>query len=121
MFIAMRRIPGPALVGTLNTMATNLSDKELALKSIRLRKRLLEIIFHASAGHTGGSLSCVDILNILYNRILNVSPATIRSPGRDRYIQSKGHSVEALFVVLADRGFVRDGELETLCQYRSHF
>ena len=36
-------------------------------------------------------------------------------------MQSKGHSVEALYVVLADRGFVADAELDTLCQYQSHF
>jgi len=97
------------------------TDRQLALKSLAYRRRVLEIIMRAGAGHTGGSLSCVDILSVLYNRVLNVSPQTIRSPDRDRYVQSKGHSVEALFVVLADRGFVRDSELETLCQYRSHF
>ena len=37
---------------------------------------MLEIIKHAGAGHTGGGLSCIDILNVLYNRILNVSAAT---------------------------------------------
>src|SRR6516162_9735662 len=98
-----------------------MTDRELALKSVRLRKRLLKAIFHAGAGHTGGSLSCVDILNVLYNRILNVSPETIGDRGRDRYVQSKGHSVEALFVVLADRGFFPESALETLCRYRSHF
>ena len=99
----------------------SLSDDQLALKSIRYRRRILEIIKRAGAGHTGGSLSCVDILSVLYNRILRVSPETFRSPDRDRYIQSKGHSVEALFVVLADRGFFPDAQLDTLCQYRSHF
>jgi transketolase len=53
--------------------------------------------------------------------MLNVSPKSMTDPLRDRYIQSKGHSVEALYVVLADRGFFPDSELETLCQYRSHF
>ena len=99
----------------------SLSDDQLALKSIRYRRRILEIIKRAGAGHTGGSLSCVDILSVLYNRILRVSPETFRSPDRDRYIQSKGHSVEALFVVLADGGFFPDAQLDTLCQYRSHF
>jgi len=93
----------------------------LALKSLQYRRRLLEIIKHAGAGHTGGGLSCIDILNVLYNRILNVSPATIAHPARDRYVQSKGHCVEALYVVLADRGFFPASELQTLCQYRSHF
>lgn len=99
----------------------NMTNLELELKSWHLRRRVLEAIKHAGAGHTGGSLSCTDILNVLYNRVLRVSPETFCSPHRDRYIQSKGHSVEALFVVLADRGFFPDAELETLCRYQSHF
>src|SRR5213595_1124233 len=101
--------------------AMNFTDQELALKSLRYRRRVLEIIKHAGAGHTGGSLSCLDILNVLYNRVLSVSPETFKDPKRDRYIQSKGHSVEALFVVLADRGFYGGDELDSLCQYQSHF
>ena len=97
-----------------------LSDAQLARKSIVYRQNILRAIKQAGAGHTGGSLSCVDILNVLYNRILRVSPATFSDPHRDRYVQSKGHSVEALFVVLADRGFFPEAELETLCRYRSH-
>jgi transketolase len=98
-----------------------MTDHELELKSIQLRRSLLRHIYHAGAGHTGGSLSCVDILNVLYNRILRVSPETFGNPHRDRYVQSKGHSVEALYVVLADRGFFPDSELETLCRYQSPF
>ena len=98
-----------------------MTDRELQLKSVHLRKKTLEAIFHASAGHTGGSLSCLDILNVLYNRILNVSPKKISDPNRDRYVQSKGHSVEALYAVLADRGFFPEAELKTICHYQSHF
>lgn len=98
-----------------------LSDHDLALKSIRLRKKLLEAIFEAGAGHTGGGLSCLDILNVLYNRVLNVSPQTFSSPARDRYVQSKGHSVEALYTVLADRGFFPEWQLKTICHYKSYF
>ncbi|HVW22696.1 MAG TPA: transketolase [Opitutaceae bacterium] len=96
-------------------------DAALARLSLRYRRRLLEAIKHAGGGHTGGSLSCVDILNVLYNRVLRVSPESFASAGRDRYIQSKGHSVEALFVVLADRGFFPDAELDTLGRAGSHF
>jgi transketolase len=98
-----------------------MTDQDLVLKSIEYRIRLLEYIKKAKAGHTGGSLSCVDILNVLYNCVLNVSPRTADDPGRDRYIQSKGHSVEALYVVLADRGFFPESDLETLCRYRSAY
>jgi transketolase len=98
-----------------------MTDHELRLKSIRYRRDILRYIAHAGAGHTGGSLSCVDILNVLYNRVLRVLPETFHDPLRDRYVQSKGHSVEALYVVLADREFFPASELETLCQYRSPF
>jgi transketolase len=97
------------------------TERELQLKSVRLRKMTLEAIYEAGAGHTGGSLSCLDILNVLYNRILNVSPEMVSDPDRDRYVQSKGHSVEALYAVLADRGFFPESELKTICHYKSHF
>jgi transketolase len=94
---------------------------EPAQKSIEYRKKILKYIYGARAGHTGGSLSCIDILNVLYNHVLNVSPANFSSPGRDRYIQSKGHSVEALYVVLADKGFFPEDDLNTLCKYQSPY
>jgi len=97
------------------------TDLELQIKSIQYRKKLLRYIKRAGAGHTGGDLSCIDILNVLYNRVLNVSPATFDDPGRDRYIQSKGHSVEALYVVLADKGLFPESDLETICRYGSHY
>jgi len=98
-----------------------MTTKELKTKSINYRKNILKYIFHANAGHTGGSLSCIDILNVLYNHVMNVSPENFKSPDRDRYIQSKGHSVEALFVVLADKGFYPESDLNTLCKYNSHY
>jgi len=98
-----------------------MTDLELQLKAVRLRKLTLEAIYEAGAGHTGGGLSCLDVLNVLYNRILKVSPETFSSPNRDRYVQSKGHSVEALYAVLADRGFFPGADLKTICRYRSHY
>ncbi|WP_435139339.1 transketolase [Formosa sp. A9] len=98
-----------------------MENKDIQLKSIFLRKQLLKYIYKAKAGHTGGSLSCVDILNVLYNRVLNVDPLHFNNPDRDRYIQSKGHCVEALFVTMADRGFFPESDLETLCAYQSHY
>lgn len=99
----------------------SLSTKELQHKSIQYRKTVLTIIKRGGAGHTGGSLSCTDILNVLYNNVLRVSPETFSDPNRDRYIQSKGHSVEALYTVLADMGYFHEEELHTLNQYQSHF
>lgn len=98
-----------------------MTKEELEKKAVEYRKKILTYIKHANAGHTGGSLSCIDILNVLYNDVMNVGPSNFDSPTRDRYIQSKGHSVEALFVVLADQGFYPESELNTLCKYQSHF
>jgi transketolase len=91
--------------------------RDLELKSIQYRKTLLSMIKRANSGHTAGSLSCVDILNVLYNRVLRVDPHNPTDPDRDRYIHSKGHSVEALYTVLADRGFFPVEELDTFEQY----
>lgn len=98
-----------------------MNDLELQRKAAGLRRTMLQLIHHAGAGHTGGGLSCLDILNVLYNRVLQVSPATMHSPARDRYVQSKGHCVEALYAVLADRGFFPATDLDTVCQYQSHY
>ena len=98
-----------------------MTEHQLIMKSIEYRIRLLGCIKKAKAGHTGGSLSCVDILNVLYNCVLNISPETVHDPRRDRYIQSKGHSVEALYVVLADKGFFPDSDLDTFCRFRSPY
>jgi transketolase len=97
------------------------TDTELELISARLRIKLLQYIKNCNAGHTGGDLSCIDILNVLYNDVLNVSPENFKDPNRDRYIQSKGHAVEALYVVLAERGFFPYHELETMNRYKTPY
>lgn len=91
----------------------------LERKSIDYRRTVVRIIRQANAGHMGGSLSCVDILNVLYNRILDVSPETAKDPSRDRYVHSKGHSVEALYAVLADCGFFPTALLDTMEKFGS--
>lgn len=93
----------------------------LKQKSVQYRKTILRSIKQAKAGHTGGSLSCIDILNVLYNHAMNITPENFNTINRDHYIQSKGHSVEALYTVLQDKGFYPASELDTLNQFQSHF
>lgn len=97
------------------------TDLELQIKSVKYRLAMLKYIKLAKAGHTGGDLSCTDILNVLYNDVLNISPETFKDEDRNRYIQSKGHAVEALYVVLADKGFYPESDLETICKYQSKY
>lgn len=95
---------------------------DLRMKSIAYRKTLLQAIHRGGAGHTAGSLSCVDILNVLYNHVMDITPENFAQVDRDHYIQSKGHSVEALYTVLADQGFfATETLLAELNQAGTHF
>lgn len=93
--------------------------RDLCRKSIQYRRDVLKLIVTAGAGHTGGSLSAVDILNVLYNAVMDIRPENFASRRRDHFIQSKGHSVEALYVVLADVGFFPREELWTAGRFQS--
>ncbi|MGB9821704.1 MAG: transketolase [Pseudothermotoga sp.] len=92
---------------------------ELKLKAIEIRKKLLSMIYKAKSGHTGGSLSCVDILVSLHYGVMRLNPKDPKWVDRDRFILSKGHSVEAYYAVLADLGFFSETELETYCRFGS--
>lgn len=103
------------------TKVKTTSEVDLTKKSIEYRRRILSCIKNAGTGHTAGSLSCIDILNVLYNRVMNVSPENFHDNKRDRYVHSKGHSVEALYVTLSDQGFFADSDIDTFSQYKSHY
>lgn len=85
--------------------------KELKIKSFELRKVVIDIIKTAKAGHIGGDMSVMDILNVLYNKHMNISPENKDDPNRDLFIMSKGHAAEAYYAVLADKGFFDKDEL----------
>ncbi|HML45181.1 MAG TPA: transketolase [Clostridia bacterium] len=70
-----------------------------------IRIRAVDAIYHAQSGHPGGSLSCADILAVLYGRVLNLRPQEPRWPDRDRFVLSKGHAAPAYYAALALRGF----------------
>ena len=99
-----------------------MTDDQLRLKSVGYRRDLLRYIVHAGAGHTGGSLSCVDILNVLYNRVLRVSPETFGDPQPRPLRPEQGPLGRgALRGAGRPRLLSRRSELETLCRYRSPF
>lgn len=89
----------------------------LNAKAAQIRMELLTMIHDAKTGHTGGSLSNTDILTALYYRIMNIDPANPKWEDRDRFIASKGHSVESLWCILADLGFFPKEELKTFSQF----
>ncbi|MEI7027071.1 transketolase [Paenibacillus sp. y28] len=92
---------------------------ELKQKAAQIRMDLLNMIYHAKTGHTGSSLSNTDILTALYYNIMQVDAANPKWADRDRFIASKGHAVESLYCILADKGFFPKEELATFSRFGS--
>ena len=91
----------------------------LELQSEKNRKRLVEIVYKAKAGHIGGDLSCLNVLTALYFDIMRVWPDKPKEPKRDRFVMSKGHCVEALYVTLEAKGFISRDVTDTLGEFGS--
>lgn len=80
--------------------------RELSRLAYDLRKDTLAIIMSGKAGHIGGDMSVMEILTELYFNQMNISPENAGDPDRDRFVMSKGHSMEAYYAVLAKKGFL---------------
>lgn len=94
------------------------------LKSIckKTRINILKMVHNAASGHIGGAFSGVEILNVLYNKVLNIPTDWKKSndfESRDRFILSKGHASALLYSVLAQRGFFSEDELMTFRKFGS--
>lgn len=100
-------------------MFRDLSVEELKEMCTLRRAEILKMLQEAGSGHSGGSLSSIDILMVLYNKIMNHNPKNLNWEGRDRFVLSKGHVCPALYVVLADCGYFDKKELMTLRKYGS--
>jgi transketolase len=92
---------------------------ELRRVANRIRRRDLQAVFEAGAGHIGGEMSAIDLLTALYFRTLNVDPTAPRDPDRDRFVLSKGHTACALYVTLAEAGFISKDEISTFLKPHS--
>lgn len=91
----------------------------LLQKAAECRKSVVQMIYDAKTGHVGGSLSSTDILVSLYYDIMKTDPANPDWAQRDRFILSKGHSVEAYFSILAMKGFFPIEKLRTFSCFGS--
>ena len=91
---------------------TDISQLEKIANDIRVN--IIKMIYNAGSGHPGGSLSCTDILTVLYFNQMNINPQDPKADGRDRFVLSKGHCAPALYSTLAKRGYFNESELETL-------
>jgi transketolase len=69
--------------------------------------------------HDPASYSTLDVIRVLYERVLDVSPETIDDPRRDRFLLSKGHGPTAYYAVLCDRGFFPESWLDSWATFDS--
>ena len=88
--------------------------KQLEINACKVRRGIIEGVYHAKSGHPGGSLSAADILTYLYFNVMNIDPAKPGDPSRDRFVLSKGHAAPALYSVLAARGYFPMAQMKTL-------
>ncbi|PWJ47148.1 transketolase [Faecalicatena contorta] len=96
--------------------------ENLKALAYKLRETVIDVIVEGKAGHTGGDMSVIDILTELYFRQMNISPENQDDPDRDKFVMSKGHSVEAYYAVLAEKGFFEKEELvSTFSKFGSKF
>ena len=93
--------------------------KELQKKAIQIRKDILKMLTAAGSGHTGGSLSTVDILVALYYYALKSDPKNPKWRERDLFLLSKGHACPALYAILAEKGFFPREQLWGLRKFGS--
>lgn len=83
----------------------------LKLLAYKLRKETVDLICAGKAGHIGGDMSVMEVLVELYFHQMNISPENMDDPDHDLFVLSKGHSVEAYYSVLAEKGFIPKEEL----------
>lgn len=91
----------------------------LEAKAAELRRTIVEMIHRAGSGHTGGSLSAVELVTALYYSEMKIDPQHPQDDDRDRFVLSKGHAAPLLYAVLADQGFFPREELSTLRRFGS--
>lgn len=86
---------------------------DLKLKAKNIRRNIVEMVYSASSGHPGGSLSVADVMTALYFTEVNVDVNNPKDENRDRIVLSKGHCSPALYSSLAEKGFIPKEDLVT--------
>jgi transketolase len=93
---------------------------QLEEKARNLRVSIVKTLHSSQSGHTGGSLSAIDMVTVLYFHSMRHDPANPQWDGRDRFVLSKGHAAPALYVALAEAGYFPKEDLMMLRRLGSH-
>lgn len=88
--------------------------KELELLAAKIRLDVIELLKHRGYGHLGGSMSIVELMAVLYGKVLHVDPSDPAMEDRDMVVLSKGHSGPAWYSALAEKGYFPKEWLMTL-------
>lgn len=88
--------------------------RDLKLSAREIRKLTLDSIAHLGVGHVGGAMSIIDLLALLYGKVMTVDPSQPQMPDRDRLVLSKGHAGPALYATLAYHGYFPREWMKTL-------
>ncbi|WP_282000445.1 transketolase [Geotalea uraniireducens] len=89
-------------------------------KARQLRVAIVKTLHKSQSGHTGGSLSAIDMVTALYFHTMRHKPDEPAWAGRDRFVLCKGHAAPALYVALAEAGYFPKEDLMTLRRLGSH-
>ena len=93
---------------------------DLQNKARNIRRNIVEMVYNASSGHPGGSLSVTDLLTTLYFSELRVDTNNPKKEDRDRLVLSKGHCSPALYSSLAEKGFFPKEDLKNFRKIDSY-
>jgi transketolase len=93
--------------------------ESLQERARQIRIHVLKMLTRAGSGHTGGSLSAVEVITALYFYKMRIRPQDPDWEDRDRFVLSKGHAVPALYAAMAIAGYLPQEELMTLRQIDS--
>ena len=94
--------------------------RKLKITATKIRKNIVDTVYNAKSGHPGGSLSCADILTVLYFKQMRIKESNPKWEDRDRFGLSKGHCSPALYSTLAQRGFFPQEDLKTFRKVDSY-
>ena len=98
----------------------NLSIADLEEKARELRVAIVRMLHSSQSGHTGGSLSAIDMITALYFHTMRHKPEEPKWEGRDRFVLCKGHAAPAQYAALAVAGYFPKEDLMTLRRLGSH-
>ncbi|APG28356.1 transketolase [Syntrophotalea acetylenivorans] len=101
-------------------MLTDQQIRELEETARHLRVEVLKMLHTSQSGHTGGSLSAIDVMTVLYYQRMRHNPSNPAWEDRDRFVLSKGHAAPALYACLAGCDYFPREDLKTLRRLGSH-